>query len=135
MTWQSSDAGVGTVNGSGIVRGVHAGSATITASIDASHRAVATVTVREGSVAEIVAVTITPHTLTANVRDSLFLRATFTDANGLVVWNQTVRWTSLQPSIAAVSPWGGIMALSPGSAHIVAAAPNGKADTAVVTVR
>src|SRR5205807_2130476 len=78
VTWSSNNTAVATVNGSGLVRGVTAGSATITATSE-GQSGTSAVTVTPVPVAS---VTVTPSPASVTVGLTVQLTATPKDANG-----------------------------------------------------
>lgn len=77
---------------------------------------------------------VTPSEANLNAGETTQLSAQARDGGNVVVAGTSFNWTSLNPGVASVSPSGLVTALAGGTARITAAAPNGKADTAVVTV-
>ncbi|MFL5606534.1 MAG: beta strand repeat-containing protein, partial [Gemmatimonadaceae bacterium] len=129
VTWTSSNTTVATVSATGVVTAVTPGGATITATSE-SKSGSATVTVTPVPVSS---VTVAPATKSLVVGTTATLTATVKDANGTIVTDRPVTWSSSSPAVAAVSPAGKVTALSVGSATI-AATSEGKTGTAAVTV-
>jgi len=129
ITWQSGAPGTATVDGSGLVHGVAAGSATITATSE-SKSGSATVTVTPPPVASVV---VTPSSATIPANGTVQLTATPKDANGNALSGRTVTWGSSAPSIAAVNGSGFVVGLATGTATIRATS-EGVVGTATVTV-
>lgn len=114
-TWSSSNSGIATVSATGLVTGVSAGTANISA----------TVLGRSGSVAVTVAPPVASVQVTAPdssiVRgQTVQLTATPRTAGGAVVTGRTVTWSSASPSVATVSTSGLVSAVGIGSAVITA---------------
>ena len=130
VTWSSSNLLVAFVSASGLVTALLPGTATITDTSDnKSGTSVATVTL-----VAVQSVTVAPATLSLASGQSAPLTATVTDANGTVVTNRPVSWTSSAPAVATVDPSTGVVtAVAIGSATITADA-GGKSGTAAVTV-
>ncbi len=117
VTWSSSNASTLTVTSGGVVTGVAAGSAQVTASWT--------------TVAASVSVNVTTATLVSLAVDTIQLSlpqgytqqfnavGSFSDGTQLVLTNQ-VAWTSSAPAVAAVSTTGLTSTLSPGTASITA---------------
>ena len=83
--------------------------------------------------AEVDAVTIAPESAPVLVGGTHQFAAEARDAAGAPIPGVSFTWTSLDPAVAGVT--GGLAtALAAGTAHIVAAAPNGRADTATLVV-
>jgi uncharacterized protein YjdB len=129
VTWTSSQAGVATVNGSGLVTGVAAGTATVTATSEGKS-GTATITV---STVPVATVTIIPSSAGLTVGSTVQLSAQLRDAAGNLLTGRSVTWTSGQTGIATVSTTGLVTGRAPGSATITASA-EGKSGTASVTV-
>ena len=135
VTWKSSDTGVATVDDSGKVTAVKAGTATITVTAtngtdDTSDDKTATckVTVKEEEVpkVDVSGVTLDNTTLTLQEGKTGSLKATVapTDAT-----DKTVTWKSSDTSIATVDDSGKVMAVKAGTATITVTATNGTDDT------
>ena len=131
VTWSTNNAAAATVNSTGVVTGVAAGSATITATssgkfgtsaitVTASAPVVTTVTVTPGS-ASIVAGATTP------------LQATVKDQNGNVMTGQTVTWSTNNSAAATVNSSGVVTGVAAGSATITAT-NSAKRGTSSITV-
>ena len=130
ITWQSAAPGIATVDGSGLVRGVAAGSATITATSEGKSGS-AIVSVTQAPVA---AVNVTPSSATIPANGTVQLTATPKDANGNALTGRTVTWGSSAPSIAAVNGSGFVAGLAAGTATI-SATSEGIVGTSAVTVQ
>ncbi|MBL8959780.1 MAG: Ig-like domain-containing protein [Gemmatimonadetes bacterium] len=96
-TWTSSETTVATVNASGLVTGVRAGTATITASAG-GRVGTAVVTVTPPGVASIVVV---PGNRTVDAGTTLMLQGQALDRNGGAV-SQPLTWTVSNPATASV---------------------------------
>ena len=78
------------------------------------------------------AVALNRHSLSLDVGETCVLEATITPANAT---NQTLSWSSTQPSVATVDPDGKVTALSEGQAIITVATVSGtKTDACLVSV-
>lgn len=129
ITWESSNSLVATVSTAGLVAGVSAGAATITATSE-GRSAAASITVTRAPVGS---VEVLPASATVVTGEQAALSVTVKDANGTVVSDRVVTWRSADPGIAIVSTTGVVTGVAPGSARI-SAASEGTSDTAVVTV-
>ena len=126
--WESSEAAVATVDAAGLVTGVAAGVATITASADSASGA-AVVTVKQS----IDSVAVMPAEATLSLGDTVRLAAAAFDADGRAVEDAEFSWKSSDDAVAAVDGSGLVTAASGGTATIMASA-GGASGTAVVTV-
>lgn len=129
ITWKSSDVSVASVT-NGVVTGVKAGSATITASADGvSGSATVTVTAK---MVTVTGVTLDKATLTLTEGDNAQLKATVAPDNAI---NKSVSWKSSDDMVATVSSDGEVTAVKAGTATItVTTEDGGKTATCVVTV-
>ena len=132
IVWASRDTTVATVDTTGKVTAVAAGTTAITAtSSDGMTYASCVVTVSATAV-PVSGVTVTPIAFSLfNGQSAQLTNATSpTDAT-----NQNVSWTSDKPAVASVDPTGLVTAVSPGSAVItVTTADGGKTATSTVYV-
>ncbi len=112
ISWSSSDNTIATVNGSGLVTGVAAGSVTITATSEGKS-GTASITVAGALVAS---VTVTPAPASVQAGQTQQLTVTLKDANGNILTGRTVTWSSNNTSVATVSSSGLVTAKVAGSA-------------------
>ena len=129
VTWATSDATKATVNASGLVTAVAAGTATITATSE-TKTGISTITVSPPPVAS---VTVTPAATTLGVGTTQQLAAILKDANGNVLTGQSIAWSTSDATKATVSQSGLVTAVAVGSATIIATS-GGKTGTAAITV-
>lgn len=129
VTWSSSDATVADVDVSGRVTAKAAGTAQIRASSEGKE-GLAMLTVRATPVA---AVTLNTHRLDLDLFGHAQLVATARDANGAPLAGREIIWSSSNPSIAAVTGLGEVIARGGGTA-IITAISGGKSDAATVVV-
>src|SRR6266511_4239366 len=104
VTWGSSNNSIATVTSSGLVSGVAAGSATITATSEGQSGASA-VTVAAAPV-PVASVAVTPATPSIQVGQTVQLTATPKDASGNALSGRVVTWGSSNNSIATVTSSG-----------------------------
>jgi uncharacterized protein YjdB len=130
VTWTSDHTNIATVSSTGVVTGVSPGSATITAAEAGGKTGTASVTV---STVPIASVTVAPSTASLVAGQGTTLTATVTDANGTVVTNATVSWSSDKTSVADVSS-GGVVTTSTAGTAIITASSGGKSGSATITV-
>jgi uncharacterized protein YjdB len=130
VTWSSDNATVATVNASGMVIGVAAGTATITVTTaDGNKTAPAVITVIPVSVTS---VTVAPATTSLFVGQKQQLTATISPSNAT---NQNVTWTSSDVSVVTVSASGLVTTVAAGTATITATTEDGsKTASATITV-
>jgi len=129
ISWSSSDNTIATVNSSGLVTGVAAGSVTITATSEGKS-GTASVTVTGPPVAS---VTVTPPSASVQAGQTVQLTATLKDANGNILTGRVVTWSSNNTSVANVNSSGLVTANTAGSATITATS-EGKTGTSAITV-
>jgi len=131
VTWASNDPAIATVN-AGTVRGVAAGSATITVTTqDGSKTATCTVTVTSTGVA-VANISLDKTSATVSVGGTETLTATVQPANAT---NQNVTWASNNNAVATVSN-GTVTGVAAGTAIITATTQDGsKTATCDVTVQ
>jgi hypothetical protein len=77
---------------------------------------------------------VTPSQANLNAGETVQLAAQARDDENAVVAGTVFTWVTLDPGVAGVNTAGLVTALTGGTARIVAAAANGVADTALVTV-
>jgi uncharacterized protein YjdB len=129
VVWASSASQIASVDASGAVTGVTAGTATITATSEGK-TASATVTV---TLVPVAAVTVTPGSATIVAGHSASLSAVATDANGNVLSGRVISWSSANQSIATVNSLGLVTAIGAGTTTI-SATSEGKSGAAQVIV-
>ena len=129
VTWASTSPGVATVNSSGVVTGVAAGAATVTAACEGqSGTAAITVTV-----VPVASVAVSPAAASVTVGQAVQLTATPKDASGNPLTGRTVTWATSNAAVATVSGNGLVTAGTPGTATITASS-EGQNGTAAITV-
>jgi len=131
--WTSSDQTVATVDNTGKVTSVKAGSATITVTTeDGGKTATCMVTVKE-KIYPVTGVTLDRTSVELTEGDVTVLTATVNPSNAS---NKNVFWTSSDQSVASVDNTGKVSALKAGSATItVTTEDGGKTATCSVTVK
>ena len=129
VSWYSSNSTVATVTSSGVIKGISAGSTTITAT--AGGKSATCVVTVKSEVVEVTGITLTSTELSLAVGESHTLTATVSPSNAT---DKTVSWQSSNSSVADVSSSGVVKGVSAGSATITATA-GGKSATCVVTVK
>jgi uncharacterized protein YjdB len=119
ITWSSDASGVAYVDPSGVVTGVSAGTATITATTaDGSYTATKSIDVIPSFVA-VTGVTLDDTAFTKYVGETMQLTATVSPADAT---NTSITWASLNELIATVDEYGIVTAVGAGSTTIIATA-------------
>lgn len=122
VTWASSDASVATVNSSGLVKAISAGTTTITVkTADGSFTATAKITVSTQPVS-VTGVTLAPTSATIGVGGTQQLTDTIAPSRAT---NKNVSWTSSNTSVATVSSSGLVTGVSSGTATITVKTADG----------
>lgn len=129
VTWSTSSGTIATVSSGGLVTGVSAGTASITASIDGK-TASRTVTVIALPVATI-AVTVGSNVLA--VAATTQATAVLRDGTGNVITGRPVTWSSSNNAVATVNATGVVTGVGQGKAVITATA-EGQAGSAEISV-
>lgn len=125
----SSNAAVATVDDAGVVRGVAAGTAVLTATSEGK-TGTAAITVTPVPVAT---VALSPATASLPIGETQQLSVVARDAQGNALPGRSVTWSSSNSAIASVSAAGVVTAVAPGSATI-SATVEAKSGSAAVTV-
>ncbi|MEP7384747.1 MAG: Ig-like domain-containing protein, partial [Gemmatimonadota bacterium] len=130
VTWSSSAADIASVDNAGVVSGVSAGVATITATSEGTS-GTAGITVVPVPVQSVFIDNRAP-----NVRQggTAQLSAITQDAIGRTLTGRTITWSSATPAIATVSQQGLVTGLSAGATY-VRASSEGKTDSVPMLVR
>ena len=129
IVWASSASQVATVDASGKVTAIAAGTATVTGTVEGK-TASSAITV---TVTPVAAVAVTPGSAALDVGASRAFTAVATDANGNTLAGRPVTWASANTSIATVSTAGLVTGTGAGTTNITATA-EGKTGTAQVVV-
>ena len=135
VTWSSNAASVATVSASGLVAGVSAGTAVITATTGSvSGTATITVTLAAGALAS-VSVTLTDAALQLGQTTQATVSGKDGSGAPLAIGTRPVTWTSSNVVVATVSGSGVVSAVGIGTANIQASVVDGNATrTASATV-
>ena len=127
VTWATTNAAVASVNGSGLVSGISAGVATISASSEGQAGG-ASITVSGVPVAS---VTVSPASANLQVGQTVQLTGTPRDAGGNPLSGRAVIWTTSNGSVASVSGTGLVTGTGAGSATITATSEGQSATSAI----
>ena len=135
ITWASGNAGAATVSGSGLVRGVTAGSATITATSEGQSgtSAITVVAPPPPPPVPVASVTVSPVSASVDTGKTVQLTATPRDANGNALTGRVITWASGNPAAATVSGSGLVRGVTAGSATITATS-EGQSGSSAITV-
>ncbi|RRD56688.1 leucine-rich repeat protein [Tannerella forsythia] len=126
VTWTSSDTTIATVDGSGTVKGIAPGTATIAVkTVDGGKTARATVTVKAATAptVKVTSVTLNHHTVTVN-GDITRKQLTATVAPATAT-DKSLTWTSDNPEVASVDATGLVTIHKKGKARVTARANDG----------
>jgi uncharacterized protein YjdB len=129
VSWASNDIHVAVVSTTGVVTGVAAGTAVITASSEGKS-GTSTVTVVAPAIES---VTVQPSSATVQIGGTTTFTATVKDVTGAVVTAPAVTWVSSNVSVATVSSTGVVTGKGAGSA-VISATSGGRSGSATVTV-
>jgi uncharacterized protein YjdB len=132
VTWTSSNAGIASVNSSGLVTAVSAGSASISA-FSEGQTGSSTVTVTAPAPVPVASVSVSPTAPSLPVGGTIQLSAVTRDASGNVLTGRTIVWSSSNAGVASVTSAGGVTATGVGTANITATS-EGRTGTSTVTV-
>jgi hypothetical protein len=134
VTWSSGNSGVATVSAAGVVTGVAAGSALITAtSSNKSGTSTVTVTAAPPPAPVVTTVTVAPPSASIAIAATVALQATVKDQNGNPMTGQPVTWSTSNASVAIVNASGIVTGVAAGPATITATS-SGKTGTSSITV-
>lgn len=129
-SWTSANAAVASVDAAGLVRGVAAGSTTVSATVSGKV-GTAAITVIAVPVATVTIVTATTQVAAGAV---LALQATVSDAQGNALVGRTVTWSSGNTAVATVGASTGIVTGVAAGTSVITATSEGKSGTTVITV-
>ena len=132
FSWESSNTSVATVDATGLVTAVAAGTATITASAGDVRTSVEITVV--SATQPVVSVEVSPSAETITLGGTLQLSAAAFDENGQAVSGAEFSWESSNASVATVDATGLVTAVAAGTATITASV-GGARGTAEITVQ
>ena len=122
VSWSSSNTGVATVNQSGLVSAVSAGTATITATTNSGGLTASSAITIQSVTVPVTGVTCTPTSITIQAGETAQITENVLPANAS---NKAVTWGSANSSIATVNSSGLITAVSEGSTTITVTTNDG----------
>lgn len=131
VAWTTSAANIATVSNTGVVTGVAAGTARITATSE-GRSAEVQVTVTE-PVVPVASVVVTPTTASLAVGATVALQAEARDAQGNVLAGRAISWTTSSAATATVSNTGVVTGVTAGNA-VITATSEGRSAQVQVTV-
>jgi uncharacterized protein YjdB len=133
IVWTTSDPTIASVDGSGVLSALKAGSATVTATSEGqSGTATLTVTAPANTPTPVASMTLTVAP-TINVGQSAQASVVLKDAAGNVLTGRSVNWVSSDASVVSISSSGAVSALKAGGVTITASVDGGVSASAVVT--
>ena len=127
VVWTTSNAAVAAVDSTGMATGIALGTATITATCE-GQTGTTPVTVSSVPVASVV---VAPSAANILVGGTVQLTATAKDSTATVLAGRGITWSSLNPSVATVSPTGLATGVAAGTATITATSEGKNASAAV----
>jgi len=132
VTWSSNNTDVATVDNTGLVTGISAGSVIVTATTaDGNHTVACTITVQTQAIS-VSGINLSKTAVSIILNDTEELSATISPSNAT---NKTVTWSSSNPAVATVNSSGLVKGVSVGSATITATTSDGNyTATCAVTV-
>jgi hypothetical protein len=126
VLWRSSRPEIASIDAAGVATAVSPGTATVSATVDGQVGSAA-VTV----IAPVASIQITPPSAILVVGERIALSATMRDANGTVLTERVVTWTSGNPLVATVSTDGVVTAVSAGTTSVTATAEGISAQSSI----
>ena len=130
INWSSSDNNIATVDASGNVKALRAGTVIITAKTANNLSSACRITIFEKQI-ELNSIALNTTNTTLNVGSTINLSVTFNPANAT---NKTITWTSSDNNVATVDTSGKVTAKKNGTVTITAKAYNGKTATCTIVV-
>jgi YVTN family beta-propeller protein len=132
FSWASSNTSVASIDATGLVTAAGNGEVTITSTVDGVS---ATALLKVEQAVATISVSPASATLTSLEATQPF-SAELKDANGNIVANQTVTWSSTAPAVATVDPASGIaLAVSDGTTSVKATAGDKSASASLIVAQ
>jgi uncharacterized protein YjdB len=129
IVWTVRDSTIARVSATGVVSALAVGNTQVAANANGRF-AIATIAVRAVPVGS---VAVAPTTVSVVLGQTVTIVPTVRDANGVVVTNRVVTWSSSNAAVAAVSAAGVVTGVAQGSATITATS-EGQSASSVVSV-
>ena len=133
VSWSSTNTSVATVNSTGRVTGVAAGSAQVRATSSGKTASAAVTVTQPAAPPTVDHLTVAPSSVSLQVGQGQALTAAVFDQYGAVMQGASVSWSSTNTSVATVNSTGRVTGVAAGSAQ-VRATSSGKTASATVTV-
>jgi alpha-tubulin suppressor-like RCC1 family protein len=130
IAWTTSASTIATVDANGLVTGVAAGTANITATSEGKS-AQAAITV---SLVPVASVTVSPNAPTVKVADKVTLTATLKDDQGNVLTGRAIAWSTSAATVATVDATTGVVTGVAAGTATLTATSEGKTGATTVTV-
>jgi uncharacterized protein YjdB len=130
VTWTSSADSIARVDANGMVTGIAAGTATITAASEGK-TAAATLAVQLVPVSSVL---VTPATANLRTGDTLRLAAATRDSAGAALTGRALRWSSSAPAVAVVDSLSGLVRAAGAGSATITATSEGKSGSATLSV-
>jgi uncharacterized protein YjdB len=136
IAWSSADSVVATVDGTGLAKGVREGSTLVIASSEGVNGSASlSVTALPASPpAPVASIAVLPSVSSLHVGGKVQLSATLRDAEGNLLSNRPVIWTSANPAVAIVSATGEVTGVAAGGPVAIIAMSEDRSASAQVTV-
>ena len=128
ITWASDNTAAATVSSSGVVSGVAAGAANITATCEGKSGS-STI-----SIVPVASVSVTPASASVSVGATQQLTATVKDASGNALTGRTIAWASDNSAAATVNSIGLVTGVAVGSANITATCEGNSGSSAIAVI-
>ena len=109
ISWSSSNANIASVDNSGLVTGVAAGNATITASSEGKSASAAVTVKAEAPAVAVASVSIASAPDTIEAWDATAFLATTRDAKDSLLTGRAIRWSTSNPALAIIDSMTGVL--------------------------
>lgn len=137
ISWSSSDGTVASISDTGLVKGLKAGTSTMTAKLGAS-TATLDIKVSDGNpedLARVATITVTPGSMTLNsVGDVIQFAASAADSEGTLISNIPFTWKSSNTQVATINGNGEVTVVGVGITDITASAGSATSSPSTLTI-